>query len=1015
MNNLLGKMGGMQEQVQTRWLKVTAEWLAAACALVGCLLLAGLALDITLYLMSLSCLALAIALIWWTTVLLRRADAVRKEGEERIRIITSNIPGMIVQFYAKDSGQWGCHFVSERSQAIFGIPAEPFDTHYQRFTEHIAPEDRNRWVESIERSMDKTIFWKFEGRFITPMGEEKYIQGLSQPVRVGDLVVANAIVLDVTDRVLVEQCLRREQVFSSMVLENVSDGVVACDAKGTLVCFNRTSREWHGMDAMALPPEHWASHYDLYGPDGKTPLATDVIPLARAYHGETLRDVGMAIIAKNRPARYILASGGPFHDADGRPLGAVVVMHDITEHKRADEAIRASEAKYRRLYESLVDAFARVDMNGLVQECNDVFCRMLGYERKELLALHYFDFTPERWRVFEAGIIEKQVLPRRYSDIYEKEYRRKNGSVFPVELRTFLLTDEQDHPIGMWAIVRDITERKLAEERLNRLNRELHAISECSQALVRAVDERSLLDDVCRIVCQVAGYRMAWVGFAEHDELKTVRPAHWSGAEDGYLSHAGNTWADGERGRGPTGTCIRTGATCYVQDIANDLQFAPWREAALHRGYRSTIGLPLLDGNRIAFGALALYATEPNAFTSEEIRLLEEMAGHLAYGIMNLRGQREHERAEAALHDRKQQLDLMLQSVMDGFLDMDIHGRLLDVNDAYCRMSGYSRDELLRMSVPDLEAAMDAAEVARRLATFAREGPARFETIHRRKDGSLMDIEVSAIFVPTMGGRFFAFIRDITERKRTEEMQRAAREATEAAMRAKDDFLANMSHELRTPLNAIIGFSEGLLARVAVHPLNEHQQERIEGIRRGGEHLLALVQGVLDIVRAESGKIEIDATTFDIREVAKEVEDTVEVLLKQKPEVRFVVDVAPDLPAISSDVEKIREILENLLSNAVKFTLQGIITLRIGRHGDSLVMEVEDTGVGIPPACIGSLFDKFFQVPGANRQSQRGAGLGLPVCKAFVELLGGTIGVQSVEGQGSTFKVTVPMVWRSPD
>lgn len=1007
--NLLGKMSGMQEQVQIRWLKVTAEWLAVVCAIVGCLLLAGLASDVSLYVMALSCLALAIVLIWWTTVLLRRADDVRREGEERIRIITSNVPGMIVQFYTKDSGQWGCHYVSERSQAIFGIPAQPFDTHYQRFTEHIAPEDRNRWIESIDRSMDKTTFWKFEGRFITPMGEEKYIQGLSQPVRVGDQVVANAIVLDVTDRVLAEQSLRREQVFSSMVLENVSDGVVACDANGTLACFNRASREWHGMDAMALPSEQWAGHYDFRGPDGGTPLAIRDLPLIRALHGERFRDIGMAIVAKNQPARYVLASGGPFHDVDGKTLGAVIVMHDITERKRADEAIRASEVKYRRLYESLMDAFVRVDMDGHIRECNAVYCHMLGYEREELLSLRYTDLTPEKWRSFEAEIVKTQILPRRYSDIYEKEYCRKNGSVFPVELRTFLLTDEQERPIGMWAIVRDITDRKLAEQRLYRLNRELRAISECGQALVRAVDEQSLLDDVCRIVCQVAGYRMAWVGLAEHDELKTVRPAHWSGIEDGYLSHADITWADVARGRGPAGTCIRTGATCYVQDTANDPRFAPWRETALERGYRSTIGLPLLDGDRIAFGALLLYATEATAFTPEEIRLLEELASNLAFGILNLRGQKERERAEAALRDRKQQLDLMLQSVMDGFLDMDIHGRLLDVNDAYCRMSGYGRDELLAMSVPDLEAAMDAEEVARRLEAFVREGSARFETIHRRKDGSLMDIEVSTVFVPTIGGRFFAFIRDITERKRTEEMQRAAREATEAAMQAKDDFLANMSHELRTPLNAIIGFSEGLLARVAIHPLNEHQQERIEGIRRSGEHLLALVQGVLDLTRAGLGKVALNVTTFDIRDVVEEISKIAEILLKQKPDVRFVVDIEPDLPPIASDAEKIRGILENLVSNAVKFTLQGTIVLRLRRHEASLVMEVQDTGIGVPPAYIGSLFDKFFQVPGANVQSQRGTGLGLPVCKAYVELLGGTIGVQSVEGRGSTFTVTLTM------
>lgn len=188
--------------------------------------------------------------------------------------------------------------------------------------------------------------------------------------------------------------------------------------------------------------------------------------------------------------------------------------------------------------------------------------------------------------------------------------------------------------------------RKHAEDSLRRLNRELRAITDCNEALMRAVEEPVLLNDICRIVCEDAGYRLVWVGYAEHDDYKSVRPAGWAGVEDGYLKHAGITWADTERGRGPAGTAIRTGRTVYVQDMATSPEFAPWRESALQRGYRSMIGLPLTGADGTVFGVLAIYSAEVNAFTRDEIHLLEELAADLAFGINVLRARAELKRAD---------------------------------------------------------------------------------------------------------------------------------------------------------------------------------------------------------------------------------------------------------------------------------------------------------------------------------------------------------------------------------
>jgi len=205
-----------------------------------------------------------------------------------------------------------------------------------------------------------------------------------------------------------------------------------------------------------------------------------------------------------------------------------------------------------------------------------------------------------------------------------------------------------------------ISEQRRAEDALWRLNRELRAISSCHQTLMRAIDEQTLLDDICRIACDEAGYHMVWVGFAEYDDAMTVRPVAWAGFDDGYIEQARITWADTERGRGPIGTALRTGESVCIQDYARDPLAAPWRADALRRGYRSGIALPLKDESAIAFGTLNIYSTEPNAFTSEEIRLLKELSGDLAFGVMVLRA-----RAERKRIDRQLQANLHFFECMD--------------------------------------------------------------------------------------------------------------------------------------------------------------------------------------------------------------------------------------------------------------------------------------------------------------------------------------------------------------
>jgi PAS domain S-box-containing protein len=244
---------------------------------------------------------------------------------------------------------------------------------------------------------------------------------------------------------------------------------------------------------------------------------------------------------------------------------------------------------------------------------------------------------------------------------------------------------EEGEIIGVAVLSQDITERKRSEETLNRLNRELRAISNCNKTLMRAVDEQTLLNDVCRIICDEAGHRLVWVGYAEHDETKTVRPVAWMGFDNGYIVNARVSWADDtERGRGPGGTAIRSGKIVYIQDFTTDPRMEPWRENALQRGYRSAIALPLKDVNADVFGVLLIYSMEIDAFTSEEIRLLEELAGDLAFGIVVLRTRAERKRAEETLRKRNEELERFEQATIGRELKMiELKKRIAELEEKY--------------------------------------------------------------------------------------------------------------------------------------------------------------------------------------------------------------------------------------------------------------------------------------------------------------------------------------------
>jgi signal transduction histidine kinase len=276
----------------------------------------------------------------------------------------------------------------------------------------------------------------------------------------------------------------------------------------------------------------------------------------------------------------------------------------------------------------------------------------------------------------------------------------------------------------------------------------------------------------------------------------------------------------------------------------------------------------------------------------------------------------------------------------------------------------------------------------------------------RRKDGKEFAAEISLSPIVTPDGTLVtAAIRDVTDRKRDMEQQNRR---MQEANRLKSEFLANMSHELRTPLNAIIGFSK-LLHGGKAGALTPTQIEYLGDIVNSSNHLLQLINDVLDLAKIESGRTEIRVETVELKRLAGEVRDILRGLAAEK-RIRLTIDVSSELTTVEVDPRLLKQVLYNYLSNAIKFTPDaGQVVMRIGADAvDSFRIEVEDTGIGIKPEDLGRLFVEFQQLDSSSSKRYSGTGLGLALTKRIVEAQGGSVGVDSEVGSGSRFWALLP-------
>lgn len=492
---------------------------------------------------------------------------------------------------------------------------------------------------------------------------------------------------------------------------------------------------------------------------------------------------GLWIVLSDR--LVMILAGDPAHTAQLQTLkgwgfvavtGALIFLVRLRAEQRhalADEQLRQSEQRFRSAVQSMPILFDAFDEAGNIIVWNRECEQVSGYSAEEMIG------NPQAMELLYPDETYRQQMLAEWA-ARGNDYRHWELTLTPKQggERIVAWSDISGEVAipgwASWGIGVDVTRRVQVEQSLQRANRALRALSGVGQNLVGARDEADLLQAACEMIVEVGGYRLAWVGYAEEDAEKSVRPVAQAGYEEGYLGTLQLTWADAERGRDPTGTAIRSGKPSLARYIQSDPAFGAWRDQAMARGYRSSIALPIGENGR-CLGALNIYAAEADAFDDEEIKLLSELAADLAYGIQALRARAARDAAQAALVQREVLLESILRVAPIG-IGMVVERVFRFINANFSHLSGFAAAELIgqsaRMVYPDEETYQG---VAIRKYPAVRQGRiGSVETVMQRKDGQLLNILLSSAAIDSTDlsrGVIFSAM-DITPLKQAEQAQK---------------------------------------------------------------------------------------------------------------------------------------------------------------------------------------------------------------------------------------------------
>ena len=628
-----------------------------------------------------------------------------------------------------------------------------------------------------------------------------------------------------------------------------------------------------------------------------------------------------------------------------------VVITDLTEQKRAEHSLAASESRLRSIVEAVPECVKIVGPDGRLLDMNPaglamLECGSLAEAQQRPLA----EFVAPEHRAAFFELLQRTL--RGESGRLEFEMVGLHGKRLWIESSSVPLRDEAGRAVSMLSVTRDISQRKAAEEKLQRQANLLNLTHD-------AIIVRDLQD----------------------------RITFWNlGAEDRY------GWTAAEAMGQVTHRLLKTKFPQPLDQIFEELYAAGHWEGELAHATR--------DGRTIFVASRWSLERDSRGNPTGMLEINNDITGRKA--------------AEEALRASEETLRATGDSALDGIIRLDPEGNVAQWNAAAERMFGYTSEEILGRNLHETLVPVESrAPYQQGWLQFRQNGQGAvigkvLELEALRKDGGRFPVEVSVASV-LLHGRWNAvgIVRDITERKRVEADLVAAKSAAEAASHSKSEFLANMSHEIRTPMNGVIGLTSLLLDT----ELSKEQRQYLDGVMLSAEALLKIINDILDFSKIEAGRLELEQLDFDFRETLENTVRTLAVRAHEKG-LELLCDVRPETPdGLVGDPARLWQVLVNLVGNAIKFTQEGEVSVTVGVESLSdnevcLLFTVSDTGIGIPADRAQLLFKPFSQVDSSMTRKYGGTGLGLAISAQIVELMKGRIWFESELGKGSKFHFT---------
>ena len=691
---------------------------------------------------------------------------------------------------------------------------------------------------------------------------------------------------------------------------------------------------------------------------------------------------------------WLETSGRAVRDGgNGTPLWYVCASRDVTARKRIEDALRESERRLRATLEAAHLVAVALDTEGVVTFCNDALCTLAGWTRNSLLGRNWFDVClPDdaARAAFREGVTRGEIPTRRENEIVCRDGRRRL-----IEWDNSLLRDLAGSIVGTVSLGVDVTERRQEETALQLLQTVTVAAS-------AAEDLDGAVSVTLQSICEATewSYGEVWLPHEETGRLQRHDVSYASpGLDTASLVATGRNIVLGADDILPT-RAWQTGELVWIPDLeesgeprlADTLPPMSWRAAA---------AVPVRSGRDV----VAVFC-----FFSSRARRGEARAGEVVAAVANQLGSLVlRKRAETELRESEAKLRAVVQSMNEGLVITDLHDRIQFVNERLGELTGYSERELLGRRASDVLTPAQGMHDAERMARRLRGQSERYEVRLAREGTATVWLEVSGGPLANADGQIvgtLGTITDISERKRYEEVLLRARDAAEAASRAKSGFLSRMSHELRTPLNSVIGFAR-VLRKNTGGRFGDDDLTYLDRIQANGEHLLRLVNDLLDVAKIEAGRVSVEVADVRVGELVGDVVAQLEGQPRAAG-VELRAEVPADAVVLRTDPTLLRQVLINLTGNALRFTHAGRVIVRL--HADPLThralrIDVVDTGIGIAADRQRAIFEPFEQADSTTSRAYGGTGLGLSIARSLCDALGYALTLESAVGTGSTFTV----------